>query len=228
VNSAKESYSQSGEDLIVDFIFDTLKINTRHYLDVGAHDPTNLSNTYLFYSRGHRGVAVEPDPDLVNVFTKQRPEDTCLNVGVGEKKQRKVPFYLMEPSTLNTFSEKEAQTYQKYYPWTSLRKIVKMPIVNINDVVKKHFKDGLDFLSIDTEGLDTAIIKSIDFKKYQPTVICVETAVYTGKSSLTKNQEIITYLRHNNYFVYADTFVNTIFVHYQIWHTHGGATLEGF
>lgn len=228
MNEAKQSYSQSGEDLIIDFIFDTLKIDSRRYLDVGAHDPTYLSNTYLFYAQGHTGVCVEPDPDLCDKFAEVRPKDKTLNVGIGGSKEQKVPFYLMDPSTLNTFSKKEADLYQKYYPWTKIRKVTKVNLVDINGVIKKHFKQGLDILSVDTEGMDMTIIQSIDFEHYQPTVICVETAVYTGEHSLSKNKELVDFLREKGYFVYADTFVNTIFVNYRKWQQNKGADLEGF
>jgi hypothetical protein len=60
----KVSYSQSGEDVIVDFIFQILKIQKPSYLDVGAHHPSYLSNTYLFYQKGCQGVCIEPDPVL--------------------------------------------------------------------------------------------------------------------------------------------------------------------
>jgi hypothetical protein len=40
------SFSQSGEDLIVKFIFDILKIKKPTYIDIGAHHSSYLSNTY--------------------------------------------------------------------------------------------------------------------------------------------------------------------------------------
>ena len=42
------SYSQCGEDLLVDYIFKLRGIERPSYLDIGAHDPYYLSNTALF------------------------------------------------------------------------------------------------------------------------------------------------------------------------------------
>lgn len=223
----KISYSQSGEDLIIDFIFDSMQIKSRRYLDIGTNDPAQLNNTYLFYTRGHKGVCVEPDPDLVSVIEKLRPNDQVLGVGVGQK-EGKLPFYQMDPHTLSTFSKKEAETYQKYYPWSRIVRTKKISVISINDILKKYFNDGLDFLSIDTEGLDSQIIKSLDFEKYQPIVICIETAVYKDKSTLTKNRNVIEYLKSKGYFVYADTFVNSIMVNYETWQRKNGSSLEGY
>ena len=227
MSSINQTYSQSGEDVIVDFIFNTLQIKTRRYLDVGAHDPVALNNTYYFYKKGHHGVCIEPDPDLAKAFAGKRPKDMVLQIGVSNEETTQ-PFYLMEPSTLNTFSKKEASIYQKYYPWTKMSKVIRVKLVNINSIIKKYFKDGLDFVSIDTEGYDEKIIKSVNFKKYRPLVICVESAVYSGDKSLTKNSSLINFMHKQNYFTYADTFVNTILVDYVAWQKHGGPLLKGF
>ena len=49
---AKVSYAQSGEDLILDGICDFLKIEKPTYLDIGAADPIDGNNSYLFYKKG--------------------------------------------------------------------------------------------------------------------------------------------------------------------------------
>ena len=70
-----------------------------------------------------------------------------------------------------------------------------------------------DLLSIDVEGLDEQILKSIDFEKTAPTIIVTETIDYspTYKENL-KRKEIISFLKSKGYIAYADTMINTIFV----------------
>src|SRR5215470_302661 len=58
------TYSQFGEDLIISDLFNKLSIDRVSYLDIGANNPSFVSNTYLFYERGFRGVLVEPNPIL--------------------------------------------------------------------------------------------------------------------------------------------------------------------
>lgn len=77
------SYAQAGEDLIVGGIFDYLNLPQPTYLDIGAYDPIKINNTYLFYTRGCRGVLVEPNPDLTVRLSTKRPRDTVLPVGIG-------------------------------------------------------------------------------------------------------------------------------------------------
>src|SRR5437868_840540 len=78
-DNAQRSWSQCGEDLILQYLLMVLGIKTPSYLDIGAHHPTYMSNTWLFYQQGGRGVCVEPDPALYAEFPKKRPRDTHLN-----------------------------------------------------------------------------------------------------------------------------------------------------
>ncbi|HIL70794.1 MAG TPA: FkbM family methyltransferase, partial [Verrucomicrobia bacterium] len=59
----KQSYSQCGEDLLIQFIFKTMKRSDLRYLDIGAHDPVKFNNTFGLYRAGHRGVCIEPNPE---------------------------------------------------------------------------------------------------------------------------------------------------------------------
>jgi len=54
------TYGQYGEDALV---FSALKPSRRgFYVDVGAYDPLEGSNTYKLYQRGWRGLTIEPNP----------------------------------------------------------------------------------------------------------------------------------------------------------------------
>lgn len=223
----KTSYAQAGEDIIVDFIFDSLKIRDMSYLDIGANHPWQLSNTYYFYQKGFRGVCVEPDFELCELIRRHRPEDICLNIGVGLDNKTSADFYVMDPHTLSTFSKRETEVYQQHYPWTKVVEIKKIKLSPINEIIKQHLPKP-NFISIDTEGLDFAILKSLNFTQTRPEVVCVETAVYEGSNLLRKSQELIKFMAHQDYFVYADTFTNTIFVDKESWGKAGNAQLKDF
>ena len=53
------------------------------------------------------------------------------------------------------------------------KRIKTKTLTNILDKIKFKLKK-IDFLNIDTEGNDLEVLKSLDFKKYQPKLICVE------------------------------------------------------
>jgi FkbM family methyltransferase len=209
--AGKVSYSQSGEDLIVRSIFDFLEIPAPTYIDIGAHHPTFLSNTFLFYQQGARGINIEPDPSLFGAFAKIRDRDTNLNIGIADK-EGELPFYVMSAPTLNTFSEADAQAAVSQGR-VKIKEVVTVSVRPINAVLEENLKNNpLDFLSIDVEGLDFSILSSLDFSRWRPKVICAETITYSERNQGQKIPEIASLLKDLGYESYADTHINTIFL----------------
>ena len=75
-----------------------------------------------------------------------------------------------------------------------------------------HFRNRLpDLLSLDIEGLDLDVLKSLDFERFAPDVLCVETLSYDKNQNGYKRRDIIDFAVAKNYVAYADTWANTIF-----------------
>ena len=74
-------------------------------------------------------------------------------------------------------------------------------------------------MSMFHEGLDLEVLQSFDFNKCRPPVFCVETLTYTETEAVQKIPDIIKYMESHDYFVFADTYLNTIFVDKQRWNT---------
>ena len=217
-HSKEVSYAQCGEDLIVSFLMNMMGISCPSYLDIGAHHPTYLSNTYLFYKRGCRGVCIEPDPKLFKKIKRKRKGDKCLNVGIGAgaKAMEQMDFYIMSTRTLNTFSKTEAKRYQSFGN-QKIKQVISIPLISFNDIVGKYFAPVPNFVSIDVEGFEIQIIQSINFEKFRPEVFCIETLSYTEDRTERKLNEIIDLMHRKNYVTYADTYINTIFVEKNTW-----------
>lgn len=213
----KNSYSQSGEDLIMDFVLQAMRLKSPSYLDIGAHAPVYLSNTYFFYQSGSKGVCVEADPELNEIIRRRRSRDICVNCGVGSEDAGLSDFYLMTSSTLNTFSKEEATKYESYGA-NKIKSVIKVPIIGINSILEKYFNNQApDIVSIDVEGLDFAIVSAIDFSKWRPKIFCIETLTYSETRQEVKSEEIIHFLKSKDYFAYGDTYINTIFVDRASW-----------
>jgi FkbM family methyltransferase len=205
-----ESFSQAGEDLIVRFFFQFRGIGQITYLDVGANDPIELNNTYYFYKRGYHGVLVEPNVSYCEQLRAVRPKDTTLAAGIGFTAAREADYYIMTSPALNTFSKEEVEHQTKVTKGAvAVKEVIKMPLLNINDVMDRYFQAAPTFLSIDTEGLDLAILKSMDFTRFRPKVICAETLL----SSTTQTRpEIPEFMATQGYVARGGSLVNTIFI----------------
>lgn len=206
------SYAQTGEDIIIDFLRQAKKVKKFTYLDIGANHPVKFNNTYKFYEQGFSGVCIEPDPVLHKQLSNFRKRDICLNIGISDSAEGVADFYIMNDSTLNTFSEEEANRLERKH-LASIVKVQKIPLANINSIMEKYFNgEAPVFINIDVEGLDEKIIQSINFERFRPYVFCIETVHYTPDASSKKREEIFELLQRNGYVPFADTYVNTIFV----------------
>jgi FkbM family methyltransferase len=211
-----QSYSQSGEDRIIDFLIKSIKIENPSYIDIGAYHPYKISNTALFYEEGFRGINIEPDPTLFKEFEKYRPEDINLNVGIGERKGE-FQFYRMSIPTLNTFSRIEAEKNEKFDD-IKIIDVINIKTFTLQEIIKKYHSDTFpDLMSLDVEGLDLEILNSIDYNVTKPKIICVETIPFTNGGIAKKNSRITELLKKKGYMAYADTFINTIFVEKKLW-----------
>ncbi len=210
----KISYSQCGEDRIIDCALYKLGIKKPNYLDIGTNHPVKDNNTFLFYSRGGQGICIEPNFELFKIIKQTRGRDVCLNIGVGPSDETDADYYMMSSNSLNTFRRDEADKYAKEqnYGKQAIKKVIQVPLVTINRVMQKYFPTGVDLLSLDTEGYDLEIIKSLDLQSYRPKIICIETLRYNNDGALEKVREIAKHLTDHNYFLYGDTFVNSIFI----------------
>lgn len=212
---SRKSWAQCGEDLIMRTVCDALRIARPSYLDVGAHHPAYLSNTYLFYTQGSRGVTVEPDPALHARFRRQRPRDTNLAIGIGPERGS-FELFQMEPRTLNTMSEEEAQRYVAQGHKLVARH--RVPVETIDDVLGRHFPQRApDILSVDVEGLDFEILQSLDWSRHHPKLVCVETIVFATTGDGVKRTEIDALLLEHGYSRFADTYINSIYVDTLAW-----------
>lgn len=156
------SYSQLNEDNILDWLTGYKPYGT--YIDIGAYDPNQISNTKLFYERGWRGVNVEPNPDGYKKFTLQRTKDVNLNcaVGIGE-----ADFYYQGEGSGNTFMKNVAVK-------RGMGQTRKVKLKPLSEIFEENNLTMVDFISMDVEGFEHEVIKSNDWDKYKAKVLCLE------------------------------------------------------
>ena len=210
VRRGLRSYSQHGEDLILDSLFVRMGIQQPDYLDIGAYHPYHLSNTALFYRKGCRGTVVDANPEFVDEFKKWRPGDQLLLSGVGPSPGQ-MRFFIFENSTLNTFSEEEKVRIVSH-GLSRLVSEIDLQIMTLNQLVDRHLGSNFPhLLSLDVEGMDKEILLSTSFDQSFPLLICVETNGLSGSEEPSAFRNI---MEGKGYKQIADTGINSIFQHY--------------
>jgi FkbM family methyltransferase len=204
-------YTSTGEDVILRHLFDSVGIARPDYLDIGANDPVNGNNTYVFYRDGSSGVCVEAHPDLAQKIATIRPRDVCLNVAIGVGEEGPVDVHIFDLAGLSTTDAEEAAQREALGTYRVVRTVA-VPQCTINKVIAAHFATYPALLSLDIEGMDYAVLRSLDDDRFPIPVICAETVEYSEGHVREKVQAIADLLEPRGYFLYADTFINSIFV----------------
>jgi len=206
----RRSFAQQGEDLILyNLLCHEMKIPSPSYLDVGAGDPVLSNNTYALYLTGCRGVLVEPNPTLVRKLRTVRPGDVVLGCGVGLSGTSDADYYVIRGRwPLNTFSRDTVAEYRKESEADPVEKVLRIPLIPINRLMADCFGSAPDLLSIDIEGLDLAVLRTLDLRAHRPAAICAE----TKKPGMSHDRSPVTQLlRARGYVACAGSLYNTIF-----------------
>ena len=205
------SFSQKGEDLIIERIIGNKKKG--FYIDIGAHNPNIFNNTKRFYLKGWNGINIEPNPILIKEFIRQRRRDINLNIGVRNTSGTAI-FYEFEIDGLSTFSKDEKEKNLKL--GYRLKQELEITVLSLKKVIEKYCKTKIDFISVDTEGLDLEVLESNNWRKFRPKAVCVETGDFSsmieGKTKNNKKDKINVLMIRNNYRIYYANDLNTIFV----------------
>jgi hypothetical protein len=201
------AYSSEGEDLILKRIFDSKREGT--YVDVGAHHPFRVSNTYLFHKMKWTGINIDPMPGSKAVFDKHRPKDVNLEMGVSAIRQQ-LTYHIFNEPALNTFSPDKVAEYTQdpKYKVIGQKKIDTWPLA---DILDKYLPAGrpIDFLTIDAEGLDIEVLQSNNWKKYRPAYVLVESTPHL--LSDMNNSDLGKFMQQIGYIIFAKTYYTYFF-----------------
>ena len=195
----KKTYSMYGEDLFINNYFKNKKNGI--YLDVGAYHPLDGNNTYLLYKKKNwHGINIDVNPLSIELFQKARKFDVNINTAVSNKKGFVTLYFRKKINMLNTLSKKIARIH--FRNGFKEKNIKSNTLNNILDQTRYRNKK-IDFFNLDVEGHELDILESLNFKKYQPTLICVEIhnheEMYNNNTDYMKRNPVNNLLLKNGY-----------------------------
>ena len=162
------SYSQNGEDVLLNRLFPE---GGGFYIDVGANDPVDCSVTKHFYDRGWRGINIEPEPAAFGRMVAGRPEDLNLNLGISDS-EGIIPFFeAPRANGWSTFSPQQAANLRAQQIEIIERPI---PVTTLAKVCEQHVRGPIDFLKVDAESHETAVMAGANWARWRPRVILIE------------------------------------------------------
>ena len=195
----RKSYSMDGEDLsIIRYVEEKKK---GFYVDVGAHHPIQRNNTLLLFKKGWEGINIDINKFSIDLFKYLRPHDLNIQVAVTDKPGHISIFFQKDFSQLNTTDKEVAK---EHFGENFKEKIVQSDTIQ-NILDNSKFKNKkIDFLNIDVEGAEEQVLETLNFKIYDPTVICVEILGYRlldnhEREIKIKNSKIYNFLTSKRY-----------------------------
>ncbi len=200
IDSEFISYGQDEKDKFLDTcIFKGFK--NGYFVDVGAHDGITFNNTYRFEKYyGWSGINIEPIPNVFKTLVQNRPKSHNLNVAISDN-ELIAKFIESEADMESGLVESmDPVQLEKIYQRANSKKFsVKTQL--LKNILNEYGIQNINLLSIDVEGAEVGVIKSIDFDEVFIDVIMFESNDYY-ETTKEKNKEILKYLFKKNFFVF--------------------------
>jgi len=142
------------------------------YIDIGAGHPVYDNVSFAFYLRGWSGITVEPNPWLAQLSKSVRPLDIRVEALIGEEPGT-ATYYLVEDfHGLSTMIEGQARAAEREFGKRS--RAITMPVRTLLSLCKQFAPGTIDFLKIDVEGAERAVLLGGDWRRFRPKIVVAE------------------------------------------------------
>ena len=158
------SYAQNGEDILLNRVF--RGVQNGFYVDVGAYDPVEGSITKAFYDRGWSGINIEPSA-IFEKLAASRPRDINLRLVALDHPGEVV--FVQNPTDAGMSHVVRGNRDQDEGTLYSVP-CQALPAILATHAAGRH----IDFLKIDAEGAEPAIVGGTDWRVVRPTVLVIE------------------------------------------------------
>ncbi len=174
-----EFRGEFGQDKILNEILFKDK-NGGVFIDIGAHDGMSGSNTWYFEKKlGWKGICFEPVPDIFNRLIMNR-SCMCINACVSDKDGMVVLRQVIGAGEMysgiesNYDSRHREKIEEEIAANRGSSVFLEVPAYKLNTVLAENAFWDIDFLSLDIEGGELEVLKSIDFNTFYIASIAVE------------------------------------------------------
>jgi FkbM family methyltransferase len=210
----KRSYCPDFLDLkLVDFFKHKFGIEQGTFVDIGANDGITGSNSMLLEEKGWKGLLIEPNHKHAEALSK-RTGSKVFFIAISESPS--VDFHVVDgPKNLHGLSRIQSSDIFREKIEKEGGQIVKLvlPAKRLTVLLDENqVNREFELLSIDTEGHELVVLKTLDFQFYQPKMIIVE------DNSKGSNSTIDRYLSSKKYRRVSRIGVNEIYVHQIYFH----------
>ena len=164
--------SQNGEDRWLEAHFGAKRDG--FFVEVGAYDGVNLSNTYHFEQSGWTGLLVEPDPEMAERCRRERPRSLTFPCAAGDS-AGEISFYKVTGGEAYSTTSLSAAHRDRLERMGLTWREVRVAVRTLDSILEEARASRVDFVSIDVEGGELAVLRGFDIRRWKPGVVIVET-----------------------------------------------------
>jgi FkbM family methyltransferase len=166
-----ESFAQNGEDVVLWRALN--RVVSGRYIDVGSNHPTVYSISFPFYTRGWRGLTIDPVHEFVEMHRAQRPGDIAVEAAITSTPGDTVTLHEIAGTGLSTL-DRGISAGHEAAGWDVTDVVV--PTRTLDSVLEEAGWEGSDihFMTVDTEGSEAVVLRSIDLRRWRPWVLVIE------------------------------------------------------
>jgi FkbM family methyltransferase len=164
------SYSANAEDVLLRRLFPPGR-KPGFYVDVGAAHPIWESDTKALRDRGWRGINIEPQEDFLAELRRERPDDVNLGVALSAA-PGEMTFFEVEGTGLSTLDEHIAARAEAAGHRVKGRTVTVLTLAQV--LAENNAPPAFEFLKIDVEGLEQAVLAGNDWQRFRPRVVMIE------------------------------------------------------
>lgn len=173
------------------------------FVEVGANDPINLSQTYLLEHNGWEGILVEPQAECCTRLRKARPRSRIIQAACGSPERKGKAVFNVAAQDDRSMLASQTPAEEVVFTQT-----VEVDLITLDDILAEACNPKLDFLSIDVEGGELDVLKGFNFAKHQPGLILLEDDVYDlrlHRHICAQGYKLVQRTGSNNWYVPSET-----------------------
>jgi FkbM family methyltransferase len=148
---------------------------TGTFLEIGANDGYSQSNTYyLERRRGWSGILIEPNPKLYRLCRRVRPRSQCFNFACVDTSDIKSITLATNSNDLMAVT-RGLQDRDDESARISGGTEITVPATLLSSLIDRSGESSIDFMSVDVEGAEAAVLGGLDLARHTPRWLLVET-----------------------------------------------------
>lgn len=147
----------------------TLPMSSATYVDLGCAGPVNHSLTAFVRDLGWRGVAVDGNPLYRLEWVNAGFEGHFVSALLSDTPTAR--FCIHDNGLTSRISETPATDYPERW---GIQSIGVWPTGDINQILRDKEIEKIDLLTVDLEGHEYRVLRTLDFERHSPAFVIVE------------------------------------------------------